>query len=359
MFHFDEQAMTSAESDEKHAWYTLKVARVVEETSDARSIELEVPAEHAAIFKYRAGQFVTLEVPLPTGAVRRCYSLCSSPQDDPGVYKVAVKRVTGGRASNWIVDRVRAGDTLRVLPPEGRFVLTMTERPLVLFAGGSGITPVISLLKTALVTSERKALLVYANRDGYSIIFNAELAAICRRFPDRVKVVHRLDDREGFVKEADVAKLIAGYEDGEPYLCGPAAFMDTVERGLVAAGVPADRIHVERFISLADPKPLENVPAPAAAESDEVSLAVTLRGVRHEVPYRAGQSILRAALDAGLDAPYSCEEGFCGTCCAQLLEGQVKMEADDALTSAEKKRGLVLACQSRPTTKKCAIQFVD
>jgi 3-ketosteroid 9alpha-monooxygenase subunit B len=249
---------------------------------------------------------------------------------------------------------------MRVLAPEGRFVLTGTDRPLLLFAGGSGITPIISLLKTTLVTTERKARLVYANRDQRSIIFHAELEELLRRFEGRFTVVHRLDDRDGFIKERDVAPLVAGLEDGEAYVCGPAEFMETIELGLRAAGVKEDRVHFERFLSLPDPKPHEeHVASAAEVAGAPETIDVTLRGKKHTIPFVAGKTLLRAALDAGLDAPYSCEEGFCGTCVAQLEEGQVKMDANDALTKVEIKRGLVLACQSHPLTKRCAIQFVD
>lgn len=349
--------MAVAESEARHAFHPLRVSRVVEETPDAKSFVFEVPEPLAALFKFRAGQFLTLEVPHDAGALRRCYSLASSPQVDKE-HKVTVKRVEGGRASTWLVERVREGDVLRVQPPDGRFVLTGTERPLLLFAGGSGITPIISLLKTALATTKRVARLVYANRDAASVIFRAELDLIAARSEGRAAITHRLDDRDGFVREADVASMFRGVEDAEAYLCGPAAFMDTVERGLLSAGVVAERIHVERFLSLPDPKPHEAHDAPSGAETPE-SIDVTVLGKQHTVPYEAGKSLLRAALDAGLDAPYSCEEGFCGSCAAQLVEGQVKMDADDALTKEEKRRGLVLACQARPLTKRCAIKFLD
>jgi 3-ketosteroid 9alpha-monooxygenase subunit B len=351
--------MSSPESEAKHAFHPLRVARVIDETRDAKSIVFEIPAELAEMFKYRSGQFLTLELSLDSGTVRRCYSLASSPQADGG-HKVTVKRIKDGRASNWINDNLREKDIVRVLAPDGRFVLTGTDRPLLLFAGGSGITPVISLLKTALVTTQRNVRLVYANRDLNSIIFRAELDALAKKWGERVSLEYRLDDRDGFVREGDVASFMRGFEDAEAYLCGPTEFMDEIERGLASAGVAPERVHVERFLSLPDPKPHEIAP-PAAAVDDTTpaTIAVTLAGVTHEVRYRAGQSLLRAALDAGLDAPYSCEEGFCGTCTSQLLEGQVKMDADDALTSAEKKRGLILACQSRPLTKKCAFKFLD
>lgn len=355
--------MSSTETDPKHAFHSLRVARVIDETHDAKSIVFEIPPALAETFKYRSGQFLTLEAPLDAGPLRRCYSLASSPQHDKE-HKVTVKRVAYGRGSNWINDRVREGDSMRVLPPDGRFLLTGTDRPLLLFAGGSGITPIISLLKTTLVTTERTARLVYANRDPRSIIFHAELEDLLRRFAGRFSVVHRLDDRDGFLTERDVSPLVTGLEEGEAYVCGPAEFMETLELGLHAAGVKDDRVHFERFLSLPDPRPgsdghEEHVASAAEVAGAPETIDVTLRGKKHTIPFVAGKTLLRAALDAGLDAPYSCEEGFCGTCVAQLEEGQVKMDANDALTKVEMKRGLVLACQSHPLTKRCAIQFVD
>ncbi len=350
--------MSSTEIESKHAFYPLRVARVIEETHDAVSFVLDVPGSLAALFRYRAGQFLTLEIALEGGPLRRCYSLASSPQHDP-VHKITVKRVRDGRASNWLNDRVREGDVLLAQPPEGRFVLTGTERPLLLFAGGSGITPVISLLKTALATTRRRARLVYANRDERSIIFHDELLELARQAGDRLDLIFRQDDREGFVREANVTSLIGGLEDGEPYLCGPSAFMDTVERGLLASGVPAERVHIERFLSLPAPGAPHPSVSPGDTEQVPETVLIKLGGVSSEVRYRPGQSLLRAALDASLDAPYSCEEGFCGSCVARLLEGEVRMDADDALSAEEKRRGLILACQSRPLTRRCSIEFLD
>src|SRR6185436_5241793 len=172
----------------RRSYHPLRIARVIDETHDARSIVFEIPAHLRAAFEYRAGQFLTLEVPHGGVKLKRCYSLASAPETD-GEHKVTVKRVTGGRVSNWLHDDVREGDVLQVLPPEGRFVLsTHVERDqdaLVLFGGGSGITPVISLLKSALTTTNRPVLLVYANRDERSIIFREELEQLGAQYGDR------------------------------------------------------------------------------------------------------------------------------------------------------------------------------
>ncbi|HEY2514396.1 MAG TPA: ferredoxin--NADP reductase [Polyangiaceae bacterium] len=336
------------------SFHPLTVARVVEETADAKSIVFAIPPPLRRAFHYEAGQFLTLEVEHEGARLRRCYSLASSPACEDE-HKVTVKRVAGGRISNWVNDRVRAGDVISVLPPEGRFVLGRGDAPLLLFAGGSGITPVISLLKTALATTKRTARLVYANRDARSVIFAQELEALATRYPGRFEVVHRFDDLHGFVDAATVRSVLL-QRDVDAYLCGPGPFMDTVERALLEAGLDRARVRVERFVSQSDTPKTFTTPASGTSPSN---IAVTIKGKLTLVPYQPGQSLLRAALDAGLDAPYSCEEGFCGCCTAQLLAGKVEMAADDALTAEDKKRGLILTCQARPCTGECAVEYLD
>jgi 3-ketosteroid 9alpha-monooxygenase subunit B len=341
-------------------FHALCVADVVEETHDAKSLVFAIPEALRQVFRYRAGQFLTLEVPWAGNLLRRCYSLASSPQCDPAP-KVTVKRVRDGRASNWLNDHIRPGDTLSVLPPEGRFVLTDTDAPLVLFAGGSGITPVISLVKTALVTGARPIALLYANRNERSIIFRDELAALAAEHPRRIELVHHLDEDKGFVTSADVCALAArAGPRGVFYICGPGPFMETVEQSLLGAGVDSTRVRIERFISLPDPG-AEVEPAPLHAEEGSLptEIEIELRGEKHSVAYQKGASILKSARDAGLDAPYSCEEGFCGCCAARLLEGRVHMAATDALTEEEKRRGLILTCQARPLTSVCKVRYEE
>jgi 3-ketosteroid 9alpha-monooxygenase subunit B len=348
----DEQAL-------KRAFHPLRVARIVDETHDARSIVFEIPAHLERAFSYRAGQFLTLEVPHGEGKLRRCYSLASAPETDRE-HKVTVKRVAGGRISNWLHDGLREGDIVQVLPPEGRFVLNAArEGELVLFGGGSGITPVISLLKSALATTKRPIRMIYANRDERSIIFRAELDALVARHADRVRLTHRLDDRDGFLRADDVRAHIV--EGADYNLCGPGPFMETVENALLDAGVPGERVHVERFVSPADPKPAGAAAPPAVAVVGDVPamLSVELNGTHHELAYVPGKTLLQVVRDAGLDAPYSCEEGFCGCCAAQLTEGKVVMTADDALTAADKARNIVLTCQSRPVGERCKFKFVE
>jgi 3-ketosteroid 9alpha-monooxygenase subunit B len=330
------------------------VARIVEETPEAKSIVLDVPPGLAPELEYRAGQFVTVELELDGERLRRCYSLASCP-DCESEHKITVKRTAGGRVSNWLNDHLRVGDLLSVMPPEGRFVLDDRDAPLLLFAGGSGITPVISILKSALTTTQRRVTLVYANRDRRATIFAEELDRLQEAHPGRLTVHHRFDTVHGVMDEAAVQALASERKGASCFLCGPGPFMALVERALGAAGVAPEHVRVERF-TLATPGA---VPAALATDAQPEFIDVELRGERHRVPYTAGKTLLQVARDAGLDAPYSCEEGFCGCCASDLLEGRVTMAADDALSTEEKRRGMILACQSRPVTPRCAFRFVD
>jgi 3-ketosteroid 9alpha-monooxygenase subunit B len=340
-------------------FHELRVASIVQETPDAKSIVLDVPESLAPGFEYRAGQFVTVEVEIDGERLRRSYSLASSP-DSERVHKVTVKRVRGGRVSCWLNDRLREGDVLSVTRPEGRFVLDASDAPLLLFAAGSGITPVISLLKTALARTERAIALLYANRDAPSVIFAKELAALEAAHPRRLRVLHRIDDVHGLVDEPTIRTFASETLESSCYLCGPALFMTLVEQALSRAGVPEDRIRIERFVS----PPPQATAQSAAAEGSETGdtpafVDITLAGTSHRIAYVPGKTLLQTARDAGLDAPFSCEEGFCGCCASYLLEGRVVMAADDALSLGEKRRGMILACQSRPVTSRCAFRFVE
>jgi len=350
-------------------FHSLRVTKIVQETPDARSVVLEIPHSLTRDFAYRAGQFVTVEVPHEGGHLRRCYSLASSPDCGEG-HKFTVKRVHGGPVSTYMNEGLREGDVLQVMRPEGRFVLDDGMAPLLLFAGGSGITPVISILKTVLRTTARRATLLYANRDARSIIFARELEQLRHQHGDRVNVIHHLDEARGYLGEAAVRSLVDAHPGATAFLCGPGPFMALVERVLLAAGWPEGRVRIERFehaagkattpaVAAAPVAAGANGAAPGVTEGVPASIEVHLRGQKHLVPYTPGKTLLQTARDAGIDAPYSCEEGFCGCCASHLLEGRVVMAADDALSSEEKKKGMILACQSKPTTTRCAFRFVD
>ena len=338
----------------------LRVARVVEETHDSRSIVFEIPPEERDRFAYRAGQFLSFKVPHQGVVLTRSYSLSSSPDVD-AEHKITVKRVDEGRVSNWLNDSVEAGDVLPVVPPAGLFVLNDETRKVVLFGGGSGITPIISLIKTALATTERELKLVYANRDERSIIFRDELDELARRHPGRLEIVHSLDDADGFLDLHRVRTLVHRDIHSDFYLCGPGVFMAVVEEALRELRVDPSQIHIERFVSPPDPGQAEEAPAAAAVAGDAApsSITVVLDGEEHEVPYQAGEKVLQAARTAGLDPPFSCEEGYCSCCMAKLIEGEVKMDTNDCLTPELLEEGWVLTCQSRCASGKIRIEYPD
>ncbi|MBS0540618.1 MAG: ferredoxin--NADP reductase [Proteobacteria bacterium] len=323
------------------AYHPLRIAKIIQETPDARSFVFDVPADLAATFKYRAGQFLTFRVPHDTGVFNRCYSLSSAPEAD-GQMKVTVKRVTGGKGSNWFNDALKEGATIDTMPPAGRFVLDEGQAPLLLFGGGSGITPMMSLIKAALKLGARRIRLFYANRDRPSIIFDKELVELIASHTSRLEVIHHLDADQGLTQPAEVLAALKGFEDAEAFLCGPGPFMDMVEKTLLGAGMPRERVRLERFeASGNDAVPIEQ------AEGDVIPSEITVRidNKAHKVPYKKGQTILEAARAAGLNPLSSCEEGFCASCAAKCVKGKVVLAKNDIYTDDDLANGWVLTCQ--------------
>ena len=358
---FDPKEAGVSEEDWRKATehtHELRVSHVINETHDSMSIVLEVPDALTELFAYKAGQFLSFKVPHQGKVLTRSYSLASSPDVD-GEHKVTVKRVEDGRVSNWMNDAVRDGARLQVVAPAGLFVLQKdVPHDLFLWSGGSGITPCISIIKSVLATTPRHCRLVYANRDARSIIFEAELEDLAHRYPGRLDIIHSLDDVQGFVTENDVATYVGDDRARDFYLCGPGLFMDTVERGLAALGIPRERVHVERFISPPD----EHEPTPEPAVTGEMSggtITLVLDGTAHEISFEPGEGILAAARRAGLSPPFSCEEGYCSCCMAQLTEGEVTMAINDCLTPDLLEEGWVLTCQARCLTPKVKVEYPD
>lgn len=334
-----------------HRFHRLTVARVVRETADAVSLVLDVPEELVEAYSYEAGQFCNLRVEVDGEAHIRCYSMSSAPGVDARL-QVTVKRVPGGIVSNWIVDRLRPGDAIDVSPPAGIFQLTPAQGELVAFAAGSGITPVFSLLKSVLVTTRRSARLLYANRDSESVIFLAELEALEERYPERLTVLHSLDEEHGFVEPQAIRSFVGGSattDGAEHYICGPEAFMDIVEGTLLTDGVDSSRLHIERFTPLV-PSPPETPPEPVETAAER-RVTVELNGRCETTQHRRGTTILQMARELGMSPPFSCESGSCATCMARLVGGSVSMYVNNALTEEEVEEGWVLTCQSIPTTE--------
>jgi 3-ketosteroid 9alpha-monooxygenase subunit B len=326
----------------------VRVAKVVQETGDACSLVLDTG------FEYRPGQFVTVRIPSDLcGSVARCYSLCTSPLagERPAI---TVKRTQGGYASNWILDHVVAGTVLDVLPPAGMFCPGSLEGDFLLFAAGSGITPVMSILKSALAAGRGRVVLVYANRDEGSVIFGSLLRRLVFDSDGRLVVVHWLDSLLGVPSAAALAALARPYVSFDAFICGPDPYLAAVREALGRLGVPGARVHVERFLSLAE-NPFEV--APVVVGGTAATLSVTLDGATTLLPWPAGTRMLDVLIEAGLDAPYSCRQGICGACACQLTGGEVEMAHNEVLEPADLADGYILACQAVSLTPSVSIAY--
>jgi ring-1,2-phenylacetyl-CoA epoxidase subunit PaaE len=344
------------------SFHSLTVAEVVDETAEARSIRFSVPEELREAFLFKPGQHLTLKAEIGGEELRRNYSLCVAPQD--GAVMVTVKRIANGAFSNWANDSLRPGDTIDVMPPHGSFTWEFDPahaNHYVGFAGGSGITPVMSLLKTALLTEpESRFTLFYGNRDSLSIIFLEALAKLKNRFMDRLEVHHFLaeeaEEFELFNGMLDRSKcdeilgtLIEPAEVAAYFICGPGPMMDAAEEALLARGVPKDRIHLERFTADRPAEALQAQLAEMSREAAGATMLVTLDGRKRRVPFDAAAgNILDSARAAGLPAPFACKAGVCATCRARVVSGEVEMAARYGLTDDEVAAGYVLTCQSVP-----------
>jgi ferredoxin-NADP reductase len=333
-----------------HDYHPLTVVDVLDETEDTRSFVLDIPPTLRSTFTYQAGQFSTFRAEIAGQAVVRSYSMSSSP-DVGEPFTTTVKRVPGGRMSNWMNQGLEAGSTIDVMRPTGLFVLRETDEAMVAFAGGSGITPVISLIKTALATTGRQILLVYANRSPESVIFRGELARLATAHPDRFSVHHHYDSECGLLVPAECAALTASCRTADFYLCGPAPYMDVVQAGLAYHSVCDDQVFIERFATPSAP-----LPQAAPASITEV-LIIRLQRRNHTIPYHAGDTVLEAARREGLRPPSSCESGNCASCMAHLDEGTVTMRANNALSTDEVESGWVLTCQSIPTSREAVVNY--
>ncbi|WP_028644179.1 ferredoxin--NADP reductase [Nocardioides sp. URHA0020] len=360
--------------------FELKVVDVVEETADAHSISFEVPAGAEERFAYRPGQFLTLAVPSDrTGVAARCYSLSSSPVGG-GPLTITVKRTVEGYASNWVCDHLREGDSMRVLPPSGIFTPASLSADLLLLAGGSGITPVISITRTALAQGTGRIVLFYANRDERSVIFARELTALAAAHPDRLQVVHWLESVQGLPSHDQMRAFASAYLSYDAFVCGPAPFMKMTIAALKELEFPRERRHQEKFISLGgnpfgdlhdqevaehEIEEAESDPEDAAAASvgelspeGPVHLEVELDGQHYAFDDWAPGTKLLDHLEAkGVKAPYSCREGECSACAIRLLEGEVKMLHNDVLDDDDLAEGIRLGCQSVPVTDTVKVTY--
>ncbi|MFF5289989.1 ferredoxin--NADP reductase [Paractinoplanes globisporus] len=320
-------------------FHRLRVAEVIAETPDAHSLVLTVPPGLTEEFTYRPGQYLTVKV----GDVARCYSLSSSPHTDTDL-KITVKRVRDGHASNWICDHVRPGATLDLLPPAGEFTPASLDDDLLLLAGGSGITPVMGIIKSVLAHGRGRLALVYANRDEHSVIFAAELAALQRAHPGRLTVTHWLDSERGAPDEAGLATILSQDTDKEAYVCGPEPFVVMSRKALRKAGVPEERVRVERF-------EIDQV------ETRNATAVVEIDGQTHRLPWPAGQRLLDVIIAAGLNPPFSCRQGHCGSCALRLLSGEVDLVHNEVLEQEDFDEGYILACQAVARSETVSVTY--
>jgi 3-ketosteroid 9alpha-monooxygenase subunit B len=326
----------------------LTVSDVIRETPDACSLVFQES------FPYRPGQFLTLRIPSDrTGSVARCYSLCTAPDVDEHP-AVTVKRTPGGYASNWIYDNAKPGITFQALAPAGVFTPGSLDADLLLLAAGSGITPIMSIIKSALASGNGKLTLIYANRDERSVIFRDQLRALTERHPTRLTVVHWLESVQGLPSTAHLRALIRTATCTEAMICGPKPFMSAARD---AIDLPRSRVHIERFVSLSG-NPFEEQTIPAPPEGVEPStVEVELDGRRHRLSWPAQTKLLDLFLEAGLAAPYSCREGACSACACRLVSGEVKMLNNEVLEQEDLDDGIILACQSLPVTDLIEISY--
>ncbi|MBL7501256.1 ferredoxin--NADP reductase [Frankia sp. CNm7] len=323
------------------------VTRVIEETADTRTFVL---APHSGPFTYQAGQFCTFRVELAGEELLRSYSMSSAPETDSEL-AVTVKRVKDGKVSNWMIDNLAKGDEIEMTTPHGVFCLRDdTDAPLLGFCGGSGITPVISLAKSALTGTNRKVRLLCADRDRPSAIFYDALAQLAERFPGRLEVVRHLDSEHGIPTAATIQEFVGNDAGADCYICGPTPFMDLVESAWPGPG----KLFVERFGAVpAGPA------APETAEDKEVEGTVTIILGRKKisVPRRANETFLESARRGGLTPPFSCESGTCATCMAKLVDGEATMRVNEALTDDEVEDGYILTCQGLPKSANVTVRY--
>jgi ferredoxin-NADP reductase/DMSO/TMAO reductase YedYZ heme-binding membrane subunit len=350
---------TGATAPTRARFHPLTVREIIRETTDAVSVAFAVPKELAPEFRFEPGQHLTLRTHIGGDEIRRAYSLCSGVTD--GELRIAVKRVEGGRASPWVNRELAVGDVVDVATPSGRFrteINPLHERHLLGVAAGSGITPVLSILKSVLAVEPRSRFtLLYGNRDADSTIFRDKLALLQEKYGDRLRVVHvlsrcdkaepRLRGRIDADKLRDLEDLLEIHTVDDAYLCGPREMTLGVRDALVERGLERERVHVELFGGPA-PSATQTAPLPSAPGAPAArNVAVVDRGARTEVAVNPGETVLDAALRSGLDLPYSCRDGVCGTCRAKLACGQVNQDNAD-LSPAEISAGYVLTCQARP-----------
>ncbi len=349
-------------------FHTLHVANVRRETADAVSVAFDIPPDLAKSYAFNPGQYLTLRATVAGDDIRRSYSICSGPDD--GELRIAVKRVDGGAFSTWANETLAPGHAVQVMTPTGRFGISYepeAARIHVGLAAGSGITPILSLARGILAREPRSQFfLFYGNQSVRGMLFREALEELKDRFLGRFSVFHVLSQEEQDIPilhgrlDADRVRLLLRHivpaqRIDHVFLCGPAGMIDAVEPVLGQLGVLPDRIHVERFVSATGGIPRPRPTAPSAPSTHVASLVVD--GNRRDMPVAEGESVLDAALRAGMDLPFACKGGMCSTCRARVVEGAVTMAVNYSLEPWELEAGFVLTCQAHPTTPRVVIDY--
>ncbi len=352
-------------------FHTLKVKDIRRETADSVSVAFEVPPMVQPEFQFKQGQYITIKLQVNGEEIRRSYSICTSPYSEKEL-RVAVKEVKDGRASSLMNRHWKVGDTVEVMTPMGNFHSVLSgnnKKQYVLFAGGSGITPMMSILKSVLYIEKQSTItLVYANRDEESVIFNAEIQKIASDNADRFKVVNVYDApktevsdlQKGLLSVERVKAIVDAYKGAtadEYFICGPGPMMENIKQALESLNIAKEKIHIEYFSAVVD---AVNNAAGNEVTGKAVNSAITVIQYGFETQMTLnteGLSILDASIEAGVDAPFSCKGAVCCTCRAKVLEGKVKMDNNFALTEAEVEEGFVLTCQAHPLTERVVIDF--
>jgi ring-1,2-phenylacetyl-CoA epoxidase subunit PaaE len=353
-------------------FHPLRVREVRPDTEEAMIVSFDVPGEHAELFKFTQGQYLTVRHEVDGQDVRRSYSICAGLDD--GELRVGVRKVAGGLFSNWLHQHLKAGDTLQVMPPQGKFFVPLApeqSRHYLGLAGGSGITPILSIMKTVLAREPgSRFTLVYGNRRPASTMFKEELEDLKNRYMTRLTLHHVFSDEQvdsplntGMMNREKIAEFLHTVIDPKQidhaFVCGPYAMNDEGEAALLEAGVPQERIHIERFgIALQSAGDLAKLHAPKEGDADNAKITIVRDGLTRDIVFRkTDPSILDAAAAAGMDVPYSCKSGVCGTCRAKLVDGQVRMDRNFALEKHEVAEGFILTCQAHPLTPCVTVSF--
>lgn len=350
-------------------YHELTVKEIIQETKDAITIVFE---QTDSTIKYKSGQFLTLIVPIDGKEVRRAYSLCSSPFVDDNL-AVTVKRVDNGLMSNWLPDNLKAGDTIKVMEPMGVFTTDYeagNKRHIIMFAGGSGITPMLSIIKSML-NQEPDSIcsLIYCNRDIESIIFKEKLDAMQTDFEGRLHVIHVLDDapmnwqgHSGLLNHDMLEKIFEripnwGHEKSTYLMCGPEGMMKNVENLLEEQKIPKENIFKESFVAGTIDKALKKEEPAEASKVVAREVTIIYDGDEHKFTVEPDSTILETALDLGIDLPYSCQSGLCTACRGKCLSGKVKLDEEEGLSESELDEGFVLTCVGHPLTDDVVIEI--